>query len=987
MLPSDHWARARRLLEEVMARPEEERPAYLAAASISEPDIRREVESLLRAHDEAGDFLQATPMRALNLAGLRSSPIAVLQPGTRLGSFEILALLGAGGMGQVYRARDTRLDRNVAIKIIAPELASSPVSRERFEREARAISKLAHPHVCVLHDVGVADLGEEGARQFLVMELVEGETLRARLDRGALPLTEAVQYGIQMADALAAAHTQAIVHRDLKPDNIVLTKSGVKVLDFGLARFLHRPCPPLGSAASRVTEMGMIAGTIPYMSPEQLEGKDVDARADIFSFGAVLYEMVTGRKVFEGQSQASLISAILSAPYPSRTVTPRPLDIVIRTCMAKDPHDRWSNMHDVWLQLQGIAEEVIAPGVEKTVASDPIPRRWPRALPWALVAILGLGLLMVLEYSTRIGTPANSTHRLSVELGVDAALAMTDDAIALSTDGTLLAFVARADGKAPLLYVRRLDQLTATPLDGTAGASGPCFSPEGQWVAFFADAKLKKVPVTGGAVVTLAEAPNPRGMWWAEDGSIVFAPHNRMGLARVSSLGGPTQELTRLENGEITHRYPQVLPGGAAVLYTASTEVNIGTGATVLVQPLPSGKPLLVQAGAYFGRYAPNGHIVYMQDDTLFAVPFDPRRLEMTGSARRTIDGVESDSTKGSAQLAVSHAGTMVYIPGRNEFGARSIAWMDRTGTLTTLRAQPADWNNPEFSPDGRRLAIDIRRDGHTDIWVYDLDRANLTPLTFDKTNEEFPVWTADGTRIAYRSFKSATDASGYAIAWKRADGSGDAQVLVRSPAPLTPGSWHPQKNILAYVARMPESDDDVMTLPLEGDEAHGWKPGQPTAVVNSAAREQGPMFSPNGKWLSYSSNESGLDQVYVRPFPGPGARVMVSNAGGATQSSWWSETRSELVFTAPALDYDRVLMVAPYRMDIDSFRVEKPRAWEEAGVRVRELLGSRSYALHPDGVRVAIAPPSVRGTASRAHVTLVSNFFNYLRSIAPPNP
>ncbi len=489
--------------------------------------------------------------------------------------------------------------------------------------------------------------------------------------------------------------------------------------------------------------------------------------------------------------------------------------------------------------------------------------------------------------------------------------------------------------------------------------------------------------MTGGAVVTLADAPNPRGMSWAEDGSIVFTPANRVALVRVSSVGGPAEPLTTLADGEITHRFPQVLPGGTGVLYTASTEVNIGTGVAVMVQPLPSGTPRVIRRGAYFGRYVPSGHIVYLQDDTLFAVPFDAKRLEVTGPPGRTIDGIASDATRGSAQFAVSQAGTMVYVQGRNRFDARPIAWMDRTGTLTTLRAQPAEWKNLEFSPDGRRIAMDLRTDGQTDIWVYEWERDVLTRVTREGTNEEFPVWTADGTRIIYRSFKSATDSSGYTIAWKRADGTGDAQVLLHATVGLRPGSWHPTMNVLAYVASVPGSDDDIMTLRVEGDEMHGWTPTRPAAWLNSPARERAPAFSPDGKWLSYSSTESGHDQIYVRPFPGPGARVMVSNAGGETSS--WSRARSELVFATPGLDYLQVLAVAPYRVENGSFRVDKPRPWAKRGVPLRTVLGDRTHALHRDGVRVAIAPPSERETATRVHLTFVWNLSDYLRAIAPP--
>jgi WD40 repeat protein len=471
----------------------------------------------------------------------------------------------------------------------------------------------------------------------------------------------------------------------------------------------------------------------------------------------------------------------------------------------------------------------------------------------------------------------------------------------------------------------------------------------------------------------------------------VFAPHNRRGLMRVSSLGGEAQPVTTLTEGEITHRFPQVLPGGVGILYTASTELMVGRSSTLVVQRLPSGERTIVQRGGYFGRYSGDGHILYMQDDTLLAVPFDLRRLTVTGPPARTNDGIQSDAGRGSAQLALSQTGTMAYIPGRNRYDARPISWMDRTGALTTLRAEPAEWYNAEFSPDGRRIALDIREGGQTDIWVHDWSRGSLNRITSGAMNEEFPVWTPDGARLVYRSFKSSTDSYGNTISWKRSDGTGDAQVLIHSTAALLPGSWHPNKKLFAYVATMPGTGEDVMILPVEGDEVGGWKPGKPVAFVSSAARERAPTFSPDGRWLAYTSNESGHDEVYVRPFPGPGTRVMVSSGGGHSLS--WSRARHEIVFTAEAVDYaqavdyTQVLMVARYRVEHDSFLVDKPQLWAEHAARVRQVLGSRMYALHPDGARVAIAPPSEREMVAPTHLTFVLNLFDELRRIAPPKP
>jgi hypothetical protein len=558
--------------------------------------------------------------------------------------------------------------------------------------------------------------------------------------------------------------------------------------------------------------------------------------------------------------------------------TPMAVRRLLRRSLEKDRTQRLADIADARLEID---DALTAPTRDSMIEVSAFPARptgWPRPLWWILAGIVSVGAVALALWAAWRTAPAESSQRLSVELGMDGTLATTDAAFALSADGTALAFVAQTSQSAAQLHVRRLDQLIAMPLSGTDGASSPFLSPDGQWVAFFADSKLKKIPVTGGAVVTLADAPAPRGGWWGQDGTIIFAPDYRKGLMRVSAVGGDAQPVTALVGDEIKHRWPQVLPGGAAVLYTASSSVDIGASATLVAQPLPSGERIVLHRG-YFGRYVPSGHIVYMHENTLFVMPFDGQRLAVTGPAARVIEGVRSDSARGAAQIAVSQVGTFAYVPGLNAFDPQPVAWMDRSGRLATLRAAVADWRNPEFSPDGLRVAMDLRGEGHRDICVYEWARDTLPRVTSDPGNEERPVWTRDGRRIVYRTFTSPSDPSGNTLSWSLADGSGHAQVLIRSTAALTPGSWHPARMLLAYTATTRTTGADVMTLPIDGDENAGWKPGQPTAVLNSAANEQGPTFSPDGKWLAYYSDDSGSDVVYVRPFPRPGARVIVSSA------------------------------------------------------------------------------------------------------------
>jgi serine/threonine-protein kinase len=893
--------------------------------------------------------------------------VVFLAPQSELGTFQIVRLLGEGGMGEVYLAVDRLLNRSVAVKVLH-DGAVEPEHRGRFEREARAASTLNHPNITHIYQLGETPDG----RRYLAMEYVEGEPLEQRLVE-PLPLAGALDIAIQIASALAAAHDAGIVHRDIKPANVIVRHDGlVKVLDFGLAKVLS--ARDAGTRSIHPTEPGTLVGSVDYMSPEQARGHDVDARTDIWALGAVLYEMVAGRRPFEGPTRADVLASVLQqepGPLPRRhPAVPIELERILRKALRKDPECRYQGIKDLRLDLEALRDGA-------SPRHGPATRwsRWGRAAPWALAAAAAAALLLDGRWRPGSGPPAALSHRLTAELGADANLATTDAPFVLSRDGTLLAFVARPRAQEAQLYVRRLDQLAATPLPDTEGAETPCFSPDARWLAFFADGKLKKVPVTGVGVVTLADAPQPRGAWWADDGTIVYAPHFRMGLMRVSAAGGPATPVTTLAEGEISHRFPQVLPGGRALLYTASTEVHIGDGATVVAQALPAGPRAVLHRG-YFGRYVASGHIVFIEGDALVAMPFDLPRLAVTGPSRRFIEGVEANAVRGSAHVAMSDTGILAYAQGRRPFDARPMSWMDREGAVRALRSEGSDWKNPEFSPDGRRIAMDIRRDGHTDIWVYDWSQGGLTRVTSEPTNEEFPVWTPDGTGLVYRSFTSSVD-PGSTLYVKRPDGAGAATVLARGTTALRPGSWHPTANVLAYVATMPGRDDDVMLLPLQRDRSGGWKAGTPVPFAASAARERQPRFSPDGRWLAYGSNESGPEQIHVQPFPGPGGRVVASVTNGVGPA--WSRARPELVFTSRVMDYQHALMVVGYRAVGDAFHVDRPRPWAQGAPTLPELSGYRMYALHPDGARIALAPLHESDTTP-THVTFAFDFFDELR-------
>jgi serine/threonine-protein kinase len=927
-----------------------------------------------------------------------------VRPGDRLGPYDIVAPLGAGGMGEVYRARDTRLDRTVAIKILPEALAGDSQFRERFGREAKAISQLAHPHICTLFDVGHQDpsTGSGQAVDYLVLEFLDGETLAVRLARSkeALPLNEALTIAIQIADALAAAHRAGIVHRDLKPGNVMLVKSGsarqgspqAKLLDFGLAKTapaapaVRAGAPTLTSPPTMtipLTMAGSILGTFHYMSPEQLEGGEADSRSDIFSFGAVVYEMLAGEKAFSGKSPLSVMAAILDREPPSLSSVPAippALSRLVRKCLAKDPDARWQTARDVASELEWIRETLAqapsSPGA--TTASGPRRRRealWIAAALAMTAVAAGLTWILLRPGAARQQPPM----RVSAELGIDGSFIPVGggNGAALSADGSLLVFTAQPIGGRPQLYVRRIEQLQAIALSGTEDAGSPFLSPDGQWIGFVAGTKLKKIAVTGGAVVTLADAPTARGAWWGDDDTIVFEPAREgVSLMRISSSGGTPTPVGTLADGEVTQRWPQVLPGSRAVLFTGHTIAAGGfDNANLVVQSLPGGPRKIVQRGGMFGRYVASGHLLYVHEGTLFAAPFDLDRLEVSGPAVPVTERISANPGSGSAQYAVSGAGTLAYVPGQSVIGT-AIHWLDRQGRVTPLRATPSNWSDLRFSPDGTQLAMAvIRPGGATDVGIYDWARDRFSPITSDSANDTKPVWTPDGRRIVFGSNRAGT----MNLYWQRTDGSGEIQRLTDSTGPPhNAGSWHPNGKVLAFREVVGPSGD-LFTLTLEGDETSGWKPGKPTPFVVSPFNEHDPMFSPDGRWIAYSSDESGREEVYVRPFPSAAGRWLISTEGGLLPT--WSRARNELFYST----LDQRIMVTPYTVEGEAFRPGKPAPWTETRYRQRGATFLRSFDLHPDGERFAVAADGDgQPDAPRDTIVFVFNFFDELRRVAP---
>jgi serine/threonine protein kinase/Tol biopolymer transport system component len=903
-------------------------------------------------------------------------------PGKRLGPYEILSGIGAGGMGEVYQAHDTKLGRDVAIKILPEAFAHDTERLSRFQREAKMLAALNHPNIATIFGLEHSD-----GVQYLVMELVLGETLQERVRRDApVPVEESLAIAKQIAEALEAAHEKNIIHRDLKPANVKLTPEGkVKVLDFGLAKAFEGDStnedmgnsPTLSQAA---TMQGVILGTAAYMSPEQARGKTVDKRTDLWAFGCVFYELLTGRQAFNGEDITEILAAVIKTEPDwsclSET-TPAAIRLLLRRCLQKDKTLRLRDAGDARIEIQ---EALAAPPTAVATTAAPAARSWRERLAWTTAAVFVLATIALASgFVLRAPKPPQPmpAMRLIAEIGVDASLYTSLPSAILSPDGTRLAFVASDADQKRRIYVRSLNQLQATALSGTQNAHNPFFSPDGQWIGFFADGKLKKISVQGGAAVTLCDAADDRGGSWGEDGTIVFTKNSSAPLSKVSSAGGAPQPLTTLDNqaGEITQRWPQVLPGGKAVLFTSNTRQSNYEDSDIVVYSMVSGQRKTLQHSGTYARYLPSGHVVYMHEGTLFAVPFDLQRLEVTGQPAPILEGVASNAGNGSVQFSFSNTGNLVYIGGHSGFTNVSIYWMDHDGKFLPLRETAGGYANPAFSPDGKRLALEIREGSKSDVWVYEWERDTLTRLTLAGEINGSPVWTPDGQRIVYSSQQKDGLSS---LWWMRADGAGDAQRLVESKSSQYAGSWRPDGKVLAFRQDNTGTGLDIMTISVEGDEKSGWKPGEPKAFVNSAFNEMNPAFSPDGRWLAYMSNESGNYEVYVRPFPGPGGKWEISTAGGGYPK--WARNGKELFYQT----MDNKIMVVTYTASGDSFHADKPQPWSPG--QFTSLGANYTFDLHPDGKRIAVLKaPGTEQNAAVNKVSFIFNFFDEVRSKFPP--
>jgi eukaryotic-like serine/threonine-protein kinase len=952
-MTEERWRRIELVFHAALEREPRERVEYVAAACGADEDLRKEVESLLAKDPSSPELVFNQPT-----VDLTHSAINRVETGARLGPYEIESRLGAGGMAEVWKARDTRLGRLVALKVSKTEFS------RRFELEARTVAALNHPHICTLYDVGP---------NYLVMECVNGKPLRELIPRKGMPLPAALNYAGQIADALAAAHAAGIVHRDLKPGNIMVTEDGVvKVVDFGLARVVM-PEFPTPDDPNPLTAKGEIVGTVSYMSPEQAEGQNVDARSDVFSFGSVLYEMLTGARAFQGTSLASTLADIIHVdPRPASEIAgplPRDLEILLARCLRKDPSRRWQSMADVRVALLDLKEDSAA----RQVMATQNPARGLsrlaglRVLSWIIAGVAIVALAAVAVVNFRRLPAEHAVLRYTLPLP-----AKTSDLreFVLSPDGHYLAMDAAEQGAAPMLWVRALDSLDAQPLGGTEDATYPFWSPDSRWIAFFSHDKLKKIAVSGGPVQTLCDAPTARGGTWSRGGIIVFAADNgNNGLSRVPETGGAPALVTKVEAG--THRWPWFLPDGRQFLYMAARGPSNGIHLASLDSEPGSVKDKRLVADESNPSYvAPSagegfGFLLFVRERTLMAQPVNPKSLETQGELFPVAEQVSRGYDYGSALYSLSDNGVLAYQKGRSS-EARQYTWFDRAGKeVGRVGGTMRSLNSFSVSPDRKRLALERPSDSGsgTDLWLADLARGTESRFTFDASLNSGPVWSPDGARIAFESNRGDRTARMYQ---RRANNTGTDEVLFESKLGVAAQDWSRDGKYIIF--RPVRGAMDLWALPLTGEK----KPIRLVATPGVAETETMGQLSPDGRWLAYTTNASGLFQVMVQPFAPAfekplAAKWQISTAGGA-QPRWRGDGK-ELYYMAP----DGKLMAVEVKAALESFEHSTPQALFASRADAPTGAISWSYVPSPDGNRFLIRTPV--SPADSAALTVVVNW------------
>jgi len=895
--------------------------------------------------------------------------------GSSFSHYTVTSKLGEGGMGEVWQAEDTKLGRQVALKMLPDGFAQDPERLARFEREARVLASLSHPNIAGIHG-----LEEVDGKRFLVMELVEGQTLAERIQQGPMPIDEVVRIAKQIAEAVESAHEKGVVHRDLKPANVNITPDGtIKVLDFGLAKALVGD-PLSGDSVDQdlslsptltqaMTGMGVLLGTAGYMSPEQARGKPVDRRADIWAFGCILYEMLTGQRLFTGETATDVIGAVVHKDpdldeLPSKV--PPQIRRLLERCLQKDANRRLQSIGDARIALQEWMEN---PEAEAAVAAETaqLPR-W--LLAAGVVGALAVGLLAGALLLGGSSAP-EPVRRSMIGIGGGGLFSGFGASVVLSPDGKTLAYVTGSGSEGGEIYLRPLDRFEPSVIaSGGAGSAPyqPFFSPDGQWLGYVTTAELKKVSVAGGAPITLCKVDLSRGATWGSDETIVFSPAPRSGLMRVSSAGGEPQPLTTLGETDISHRWPQWLPDGETVLFTSFLEGGDNfESANLEVVTVATGERKVIHRGGYHGRYVDTGHILYVHEGTMFALPFDVGKLEVRGSQMPVLENLETTVVQGAAQFDVANNGLLVYATESQQGDPFPVVWVDRDGRTEPLWSEPGLYANPELSPDGRKLSLSLLRGNNLDIWIYDLDRNVATRLTFDESYDADQIWSPDGRWLAFSSNRGSGNNAVYK---KAADGSGEVELVVDPgdlPA-LYPTSWSPDGKWLAvWVA-----SSDIYVASVDS--------GEITPFQATDFGEFNPSFSPDGRWVSYDSNESGRLEIYVRAFPAGGGKWQVSDGGGA--EARWSDDGRQLFYRTD----DGIMTV-----DVDgsgtNFQVGTPRKLFEGpflggtnGIAVGGFVFP-DYTVTGDGQRFVMFAGREE-TSRPTSVRLVTNWFADLRRL-----
>ena len=905
-------------LQALDLRPEERGP-FLDTACAGDRELRSEVESLLE-HD--GDSEQWIAEALQGTAQSLFETVSI-KPGTRLEDYDIQKLIGAGGMGEVYRARDTRLARDVAIKVLPSFLKYHPDRLRRFEQEAQAAAALSHPNI-----LAVYQMGSYQGSPYMVSELLEGATLREQVRRGPLPWRAAIEYGVEIAHGLAAAHEKGIAHRDLKPENLFVTKQGrLKILDFGLAKLIDAPRGPGPGGAT--TEAGLVMGTAGYMAPEQVRGEAADYRADFFAFGAILYEMLTGKRAFQKLTSADTMGAILNEDPPGISqlvpASPPALQRVVRRCLEKNREQRFQSASDLAFALEALSE---------------VRRRMRLPLLAAVLLALLLAIASGIAYFRRAPAAQRAMH-------FSIALPSSVRDLALSSDGRILAFIAPPPaGGGNVLWTREIGSTETHVLANTEGASYPFWSPDARFIGFFGDGKLKRIEVAGGPVQILADAPKGRGGTWSRQGTIIFAPNPTVGLARISASGGVPTPVTEISSGapnfaNLSHRWPIFLPDGVHFLYTMNdfTGVQGKANDAIYAGALGSKEQRRLAASNSNSAYVSPGYLVFSQSGTLMAQRFDADRLQLIGEPFAIAD-CEYLSAVARALFSVSQNGVLVYQTGSST--SSELQWFDRGGKPLSAIATAARYANPRISPDGHKVAVDIDDpQSNPGIWLLNLENGVRSRFTFDPASaEETPIWSPDGARVLWVSQRNGS--LGFYV--KAATGSGGEELITRSSPTLlgVPTDWSRDGQFLLYSRARPDWNSEMSVLPLRGDR-------KPFAFAHSQSSEREGQFSPDGRWVAYSSNESARWEVYVVPFPGPGGKYQISTEGG--QQPRWRRDGKELFFLSP----DKKLMAVSVKAGA-TFEFREPV--ELFQTRAREALSSEeafTYDVSPDGQRFLI--------------------------------